>query len=117
MASNIYYAEGAYEPSQILANYMKEPLEKCVFKLPEEQPQPLVLSLSLEEGLWDIKHQPLLSKLHSTTPIKQSLGQVSAIPQFFSLLKTSLSPIALIYICECIILNTANYKLFLDNGG
>lgn len=118
MISKVYYVEGALELSQITANYEEEPLEKFVFRLPEENfTPPIVSNLSLEDSHWNLKIPSFLQYFHATSPLKYTLGQVSAIPEFFSLLKTPVQPVVLPYLCECITQNSINYKLFLDNGG
>jgi hypothetical protein len=117
MVSSIYYIEGGLESSAVLSNYNKDLPEKYIFKVPEEIPAPITYSLSLDANNWDIKPYTYTQNLHNTYPIKYALGQVSAIPQFLSLLKTSLQPVALGYVCECITQNNTNYKIFLDSGG
>lgn len=117
MLSDVVYVEGSLESNAIIANYEKDVVDKFIFKLPDNINNQVLASVSLEDKKWDLEQIQSGNNLHKTSPIKSVFGKVSAISQFFALMKTGMQQIALCGICECITHNTANYKYFLENGG
>jgi hypothetical protein len=117
MLSSVVFIEGSLEPAAVGNLFEKDSVETCVFKMPETQALPCPASVSLDDGKWQIEQIQLANNLHRTSPLKMVLGKISAIPQFLNLLKTSMQPVALSGICDCITQNSVNYKIFIDNGG
>ena len=117
MISGVAFIEGSLEAGLVAANYEKETVENCMFRMPDGTGQAVTSNVNLDDERWDLERVQIGNYFHRTSTIKVVLGKISAISQFLALLKTSMQPVALKCICDCITQNQLNFKSFIENGG